>query len=410
MEKQIIQLLSLFSKNENISINYTESWDSVCVTASIILDSIPDSESFLKNIPSVSTRDYWEFKILDEYGDTFLTIHNSSGELAQFDIDAYKESPISVKFIITKRIQDNKLSIYCIHNFYEYLKEGSLYVFLNALNKRLERNLTLECINDQIEILTTESISIVSKNETFMILGISDKIKRIRQSEGLIHWGTYKLQLLPEDIYPCNGINNPLYNIFHQASACLLMMYLFDHISITNTILTLNLCGYRTLNYAIDINVLSNIHIDSNTIKQLFQTYCWCMGGGYVMDKFSIARNILSLNLEKDEIRLNSPIIDAVKSNFRVYEKENVQQYIQMRNEISNLLIDLQTKINDIAENFTSDFKSNLLVLVSFFASVIVLGVISDASPIAYFSNHIIILSWCFLLISFFYWLSLVSR
>lgn len=43
--------------------------------------------------------------------------------------------------------------------------------------------------------------------------------------------------------------------------------------------------------------------------------------------------------------------------------------------------------------------------MVSFFASVIVFGVISDASPLAYFSNHIIVLSWCFLLISFLYWL-----
>lgn len=76
-----------------------------------------------------------------------------------------------------------------------------------------------------------------------------------------------------------------------------------------------------------------------------------------------------------------------------------------MRNEISNLLIDLQSKVNSIAESFTADFKNNLLVLVSFFTSVVVFGVISEASPFVYFSNHIIILSWCFLLISFFYWL-----
>ena len=127
------------------------------------------------------------------------------------------------------------------------------------------------------------------------------------------------------------------------------------------------------------------------------------MSGGYVADKFSIARNILSLNLDTTQILITSHIIEAIKSNFRVYEKENVQQYIQLRNEISNLLIDLQAKINDIAQNFTTDFKNNLLVLVSFFASVIVFGVISEASPFAYFSDHIIILSWCFLLISLLY-------
>lgn len=405
MENQIKQLFDLFSKEENILLISTESWDSVSITTSIILEKIPNSECFLKKIPIVSARDFWSFKILDENDDPIITIYRTSGELNNFDIEAYKGLTVSLKFIIDKRIQDNTLSIYNICYFNEFLRTGTLYAFLNALNNRLEGTLTFECINDQMESLITVSLSIVSKGDTKTIIGVSDRIKRIHLSEGLIHWGTYKLHLLPEDIYPCGGINNPLYNIFYQASGCLLMMYLFDHIAITSTNLALNLCGYRTLNYTVDTNALSKINIDNNTVTQLFQVYCWCMGGGYVTDKFSIARNILSLNLEKNEIRLISPIIDAIKSNFRVYEKENVQQYIQMRNEISNLLIDLQTKVNDIAENFTSDFKNNLLVLVSFFASVIVLGVISDASPIAYFSNHIIILSWCFLLISFFYWL-----
>lgn len=229
-------------------------------------------------------------------------------------------------------------------------------------------------------------------------------MKRIQSIEGLIHWGTYKLQLLPEDVYPSNDVN-PLYNIFSQASACLLMMYLFDYITINSNALILKLCGFKSLNYTIDAIKLSTIYIDKDTTAQLFQIYNWSMSSGHIVDKFSIARNILSLNLESPQVRITSPIIDAIKSNFRIFEKENVQQYIRLRNEISNLLIDLQTKINDIAQNFASDFKSNLLVLVSFFTSVIVLGVISEASPFVYFSNQIIMLSWCFLLISFFYWL-----
>lgn len=405
MDSQIKRLLRLFSNSGNIAIDFTESWDSVNVTASIILDKIPDSTSFLKNIPPTSTRDSWEFKILDENNETILTIHSASGELINLnEMEAYKELSISIKFIVTKNIQNGKLSIYSILSFSQYLGNGSLYSFLNALNKRLEKILILECVNDEIETLNTESISVISRNENSEIVGICDRAKRIRLSEGLIHWGTYKLQLLPEDIYPSYS-TNPLYNIFSQASTCFLMMFLFDHIAISNEALNLKLSGFRTVNYTIGTSKLSEINVEQSTITQLLQVYRWGMSGGYVVDKFSIARNILSLNLDTTQVLITAPIIDAIKSNFRVYEKENVQQYIQLRNELSNLLIDLQAKINDITQSFTTDFKSNLLVLVSFFASVIVFGVISDASPLAYFSNHIIILSWCFLLISFFYWL-----
>lgn len=405
MDNQIKLFLELFSNDGSSHINFTESWDSVDITAAIILDKIPDANSVLTHIPSISDRDSWELKILDENDETILTIHSAFGEINNFnEIDVYRELPISIKFIITKNIQDSKLSIYSILHFSQYLGELSLYSFLNTLNNRLKKTLILECVNDEIETLNTESISVISRNENSEIVGICDRAKRIHLSEELIHWGTYKLQLLPEDIHPSYS-TNPLYNIFSQVSACFLMMFLFDHIAISNDALNLKLSGFRTVNYTIGTNKLSEINIEQNTITQLLQVYRWGMSGGYVVDKFSIARNILSLNLDTTQVLITAPIIDAIKSNFRVYEKENVQQYIQLRNELSNLLIDLQAKINDIAQNFTTDFKNNLLVLVSFFASVIVFGVISEASPFAYFSNHIIVLSWCFLLTSFFYWL-----
>lgn len=359
MENQIKQLIRLFSNKENTPINLMESWDSVDITVSIILENIPNTGDFLTNIPLIQERDSWEFKFLDENGDNVLTIHSASGGLISFDeIEAYRELSVFIKFIISKNIQYSKLSIYSIDYFKKYLSEGSLYSFFNALNKRLEGTLILECINDKVETLNTESISVISKDESSNITGVSDRMKRIQSIEGLIHWGTYKLQLLPEDVYPSNDVN-PLYNIFSQASACLLMMYLFDYITINSNALILKLCGFKSLNYTIDAIKLSTIYIDKDTTAQLFQIYNWSMSSGHIVDKFSIARNILSLNLESPQVRITSPIIDAIKSNFRIFEKENVQQYIRLRNEISNLLIDLQTKINDIAQNFASDFKSN---------------------------------------------------
>ena len=134
MKNQIKQLIRLFSKNENISINYVESWDFVDVTVPMILDSIPNVEIFLTNFPLILVRDSWEFKVLDEYGDTILIIHSTSGELTNFDeIEAYRGLPVSIKFIISKNMRYGKLSIYNIDYFKKYLSEGSLYSFFNAL-------------------------------------------------------------------------------------------------------------------------------------------------------------------------------------------------------------------------------------------------------------------------------------
>ena len=115
MDNQIKLFLELFSNDGSSHINFTESWDSVDITAAIILDKIPDANSVLTHIPSISDRDSWELKILDENDETILTIHSAFGEINNFnEIDVYRELPISIKFIITKNIQDSKLSIYSI--------------------------------------------------------------------------------------------------------------------------------------------------------------------------------------------------------------------------------------------------------------------------------------------------------
>ena len=179
MENQIKQLIRLFSNNENTPINLMESWDSVDITVSIILENIPNTGDFLTNIPLIQERDSWEFKFLDENGDNVLTIHSASGGLISFDeIEAYRELSVFIKFIISKNIQYSKLSIYSIDYFKKYLSEGSLYSFFNALNKRLEGTLILECINDKVETLNTESISVISKDESSNITGVSDRMKR----------------------------------------------------------------------------------------------------------------------------------------------------------------------------------------------------------------------------------------
>ena len=118
MNSQIKLLFELFSNSGNLSIDFTESWDSVDVTASIILDKIPDLTSLLKNIPLTSNRDSWEFKILDETNETVFSIHSASGELISLnEIEVYKDLSIFIKFIVTKNIHDGKLSIYNILSF-----------------------------------------------------------------------------------------------------------------------------------------------------------------------------------------------------------------------------------------------------------------------------------------------------
>ena len=404
IDEQIRSLFSLFTNESNFVINYNETWDSVEIIANVTLTAWPKAEDFLKTIPHISSRDSWEFKILNDSGATILNRHSNSGNIEDFsDMESYEDLQISLKFDISKVLVNNYLSVYWVSKFNDFLINLPLISFYNTISEQINDILLLECINDSVELLHTQSIAIFSKGNDYVVHGIKNRKSRLHQCEGCIHWGTYTIKLLPEDLF--SGFsNNPLFTTFNLVCGYLIAMYLFDYISLTTAQLNLKIDGFKTISYSINTSKIANLSIDENTIIQLYEVYNWVLNSGYISDKFSIARNILSINLDPVNLRISSPVLDSIKSNFRIYEKDNVHQYIQLRNDISSLLVDLQAKINDIVDNFSNDFKNNLIVLVSFFTSVIVFGVISADSPFAYFSNHIIILSWGFLLISLLYW------
>lgn len=403
MENQISNLFSLFTQEEILGYEFAETFVDVEFQFKTTLNSMPSLDDFLIAIPHISTRDKWEFKVLSEYDETEYLAHSDIGQIDDLsELEAYIGSTVTLKFIISKNIKSNRLSVYWLEKFNEFLLGLPLLVFFNEVDRRIDSILIFECLNDQIQTVCTSSIAFVSENGIVDLSGVSNRNNRLRKSAGNVHWGTYYGNLLPEDLYPSEWCSS-LSQTFSKACGALLSMYLFDYISINSSCLSLKIDGFKSINYSIDTSKLSNIVIDDRTLNQFFEVFEWILSGGYVSDKYSIARNIISINLSSVNIAISSNIIDSIRSNFRIYEKENVLQYIQLRNEISNLLIDLQSKINDIVQGFASDFKSNLLVLISFFASVVVFGVISKDSPFVYFSNQVIILSWSFILVSYLY-------
>lgn len=70
-----------------------------------------------------------------------------------------------------------------------------------------------------------------------------------------------------------------------------------------------------------------------------------------------LARNILSLNFDKENLKLSETAFEAIKSGYKIYQKENIKQYIEIRNKISDQLIELQNKADKIVASFVSDYK-----------------------------------------------------
>ena len=134
------------------------------------------------------------------------------------------------------------------------------------------------------------------------------------------------------------------------------IIFLFDIVEFKNTEIKYKLNGYRTITQIIDTD---NVDLDSH--ESYYNIYKWVYDGGNVVDKIGLARNILSLNFAKDTLHLSEMAFDAIKSGYKVYQKENIKQYIEVRNKISDQLIELQDKADKIVAAFVSDYKKKYI-------------------------------------------------
>lgn len=178
------------------------------------------------------------------------------------------------------------------------------------------------------------------------------------------------------------------------------MLYVCDSTKIDDDV-EFHLCGYKTLRTKLSALKLNDLEIDDVYCEKWYDIYNWAYSGGYTLDRLSISRNIISLNCNANNIvSINESTFRSIKSNFKIFEQDNVRQYIKVRNEVSNMLISMQKEINTIVDGFTSDFKKNIIAVSTFFLTVIVVRVISKGDFTGGFTTPVMILSIIYLCIS----------
>lgn len=304
---------------------------------------------------------------------------------------------------IVKYVKNGILSIYDIESFNKYIKNLSLSQFLAVIDKHFNEKLIFEVQDINYLEWSTSTIAFIPKNGKFANSGIGNinRENRIADSRNFCCCEMTKYKLIPQDLY-CSKIDetNLLQVVFQKACVIYTCSFIFDYSIISESSYEYRLNGFKTLVNSINISKISDIQIDIGSLNTIFRIYEWLYLGGNNIDKINIARNIVSLNIERDNLSICNSTMDSILSNYKIYEKENVKQYLSVRNKLSELLIDLQEKIGSIMDSFIGDFKKNIITLVSFFISVIVIRVVSKGDFINGFTNEIIGLSFIFLIIS----------
>jgi hypothetical protein len=362
--------------------------------------AIPSEENFKKITAEINSRDSVNISIVQNDLTWNYVQEDEECSYEQFTqncltIQQSEEKEIIIS--ITKKNNNQNISIYCPDFFFKYLNNLSLSGFLLKINDAfdMENHIVFEVQDNSFNEFSTKTIKFISKrsqvtNEEFNRKEKIDKIKNLCYCNIIS-----KYQFTPDDFHPTNKNNTTLDNLFCKYSLLYSAIFIFDILNIDVSNIEYKLNGYKTINQKLKFS-----DIDVSSYEIYYQIYSWIYEGGNIVDKIGLARNILSLNFNKENLNLSETTFEAIKSSYKIYQKENIKQYIEIRNKISDQLVELQNKADKIVENFISDYKKTFLAVLSFFISVIVIRVVSKGDFTGGFTKEVTFLIIGFLIIS----------
>lgn len=336
------------------------------------------------------------------------SIVNFNKELLDIENDADLEPPHEFQFIIRKSVKDGSINIYNLNAFAEYLSKLTISELLSELfSYKGNRNGIIFHLLQDTENLRTQTF-------VFSNLNFDDEFDFDFYRDSIVEKGKYNINrnggnlhdFLPDDFYLVKRSQSELLNkIFDKLCMVLCLTYLSNYSEIFSRTANYKIVGYKTINIEIELDTISDI--STNTLKSFYQMYTWVYESETpnTSDKCGICRNILSLYLNSENVcTIDDDLYSYALSCNEIYLKENVDKYIEVKGNVINLLNDLNVKLLDTSKTFSNKLRNNLMALITFYFSTLLMNTISTGAINNIFTKDIATISYAFILCSLVYY------
>lgn len=337
---------------------------------------------------------------------TTTDVYNEINEQLSFiDDDPLLETCIKIHKLNAVK-KNNKSHIFVFESFIKGpLSEPDLKFIKFLQYFDLSKVMTFKVWDEHIEFGTEnirfEHISTDSNN----IINSSSREPTIIKRNKTCHFtNDSQYKFLPDDFKLQASCPSPIItDKFNRLMLVFVLIYLCDYSEIVGEeepYLDYKMKGYRLVSNRIKIDSLVTLSAD-----ELYGIYEWVYNQGNFVDKIGLAKNIISIHMTGDDFTtLSKGVLRSIESGYDIYLKENVKQYIEIKNKISELLISQADKASDITKNMFATLKTSFWSLVSFFVTIVLVKILSTKNEDAVIiSGEIVILMFVFTVFSFIY-------
>lgn len=363
-----------------------------------IIEAIPDRDEIRLNIISDT--------------DDYVVINNAAPfpteEYSHFLSAIDSDTQIRTEIEITKTIQNNIFSIYSFQKFSGNLLDCSLQEALTCfsfLMKGLDK-LVFEVFDREL-FFATEAM-VFTSNITNNYNRQFPRMARLSACNDVSNFYDHAYyELLPDDFsLVIDTKDNPFRERFQTLCSLLSLAYLSTSARLVKGGLQIEIIGQRKTEYTFPPSTSL-----STPNREYYNIYSWIYTDGNATDKAILARNIISLHCRFSSLSdLDGKTFSSIKSNYSIYLKDNAVRYIDLKNKLSEFIIDAAAKAGDYVTSLSEGLKKNLLAIFAFMITTVISNIVSERPLTNIFTRDITTLLYCILLGSVAYWATCIGE
>ncbi len=333
-------------------------------------------QEWMDIIQEIPQRDKIKIFLEAEAEESYTMIKESrEAEYEAFIQGIPEDGEISAKLEIQKSVENHSFSIYDFQKFAGDFQSMDLADALKAftlLMKEAGSYLRFEMF-DNSDLFFTKTMFFLPSGRAMPQISFDrrQRLDECREASYFYNQETY--ELIPDDFKIEIGYEgNPMENLFSKLETLLSLCYLASNSMLQNGKIKFQIIGQRSVEYTYQFH-----EICENSI--FYKIYDWMHSGGNLIDKTMIARNMICLHCKYElPFDLDEGALASIRSNYNLYLKDNVTQYLELKNKVAEFISDIVSRTGEYATELLERFKTNLVAVFGFLFTVIMADVVSD--------------------------------
>ncbi len=333
-------------------------------------NNLPSADELMAFLGQKPERDRISITITSDSGSVFVSDETVWMDSYTSFVDGlFDGDEVVVVIRITKDIQDGTLSVYDLKLFSDFLCNQKMEQFFENFTKLFAdcgEHIAFQLL-DTNGSMRTSSISF-SDNDVQWINCRSRKENLRDCEDASVFLDRMRISLIPQDfdIDAVEGSDfEAIKGLFQKLRTVLSYIYLANTATVVNdkTILQFD---PSTKGYEYEMNQLTD-----NMVVPLI--YEWVFKDDSCVDKASIARKIINTYCRDREsiLTIDEKVLNSIKSDYVIYQKNHADQYIDMKNKISEFIVDSAGKIQELSHDIADAFRNNFVAIIVFLMTVL---------------------------------------